>query len=186
METSLEWQLKLIRWDFFATLTWDEIELTTPASRRNNVNHWMDCWAAHICGLKSKHIAWVVRFERGELGDRPHCHLLISRVPVRHINLGNCFRMRHMWQHLKVCTCGNKVTGICHRGIAQVRLYDPAAGGCKYMTKGRFGVEWAQGANAYELRKFNSQDCDALHISPRAFEEMVEARTVARRLSPVS
>jgi hypothetical protein len=54
------------------------------------------------------------------------------------------------------------------------------------MLKGKFGVEWTQGANNYELKKFNSDDCDALFISPRAWQEMVEARTTARRMSPVS
>jgi hypothetical protein len=54
------------------------------------------------------------------------------------------------------------------------------------MCKGKVGGDWNyNSANVYELRKFNSVDCDALYISPRAQEEMVEARTVARRLSPV-
>jgi hypothetical protein len=186
METALEWQLKLIPWDFFATLTWDEIEATTVSSRRHHVNAWLDRWAAHICTLKSSHIAWVTRWERGELGDRPHCHLLISRVPRRHISITTAFRMSGMWMHKYPCECNDGSTEICGRGIARVRLYDPSAGGVSYMLKGKFGSEWAQGANVYELKKFNSVDCDALYISPRAMQEMVEARTVARRLSPVS
>jgi hypothetical protein len=185
MESSLEWQLKLIRWDFFATLTWDDIESTTVSSRRNQVARWMDKWCARVCGLKSQHIAWVTRWERGELGDRPHCHLLISRVPIRHISLTTCFRLKGMWEHKYPCACENGHTECCGIGIAQVRLYDPRAGGESYMAKGKFTSEWAQGANAYELRKFNSNDLDALYISRRAAEEMVQARTVARRMSPV-
>ncbi len=184
-ESALEWQLKLIRWDFFATLTWEDIESTTVRKRQNHVNYWIDRWAAHMCGLKSRHIAWATRWERGEVGDRPHCHLLMSRIPVRFINLTTCFRLMHMWSHRHPCVCEGK-QDMCGHGIARVRLYDPAAGGIAYMTKGRFGVEWTQGANAYELKKFNSQDLDALYISPRAEQEMLEARTVARRMSPVS
>ncbi len=186
MITSLEWQLRLIAWDFFATLTWDEVELTTPSSRRKHVERWIERWAAHVCGLKSRHIAWVVRFERGELGGRPHCHLLISRIPSRFINLSMCFHMMNMWMHKHPCECTNGNTEVCGRGISRVRLYDPSAGGVPYMLKGKFGVEWTQGANNYELKKFNSDDCDALFISPRAWQEMVEARTTARRMSPVS
>jgi hypothetical protein len=185
METSLEWQLKLIRWDFFATLTWEDVDTTTPSSRRKHVDRWMDRWCAHIMGLKSLHIAFVIRWERGEIGDRPHCHLLISRVPSRHISLTTAFRMKGMWEHRHPCTCENGHIECCNHGIAQVRLYDPSAGGVAYMLKGKFGSEWAQGANAYELRKFDSRDVDALDISPRAWQEMVQARTVARRMSPV-
>jgi hypothetical protein len=187
METSLEWQLKLIPWDFFATLTWDKIEATTLSSRTNHVNAWLDRWAAHICGLKSRHIAWVTRWERGELGDRPHCHLLISRVPRRFITINTTYWMRAMWQHKHPCVCDNAAIETCGRGLGQVRLYDASGGGISYMCKGKLGGDWSySGANAYELKKFNAVDCDALYISPRAWQEMVEARTVARRLSPVS
>ena len=186
METSLEWQLKLIRWDFFATLTWEDVEHTTPHSRRNHVSRWLEGWAAQICGLKLNRIAWATRWERGEIGDRPHCHLLISRVPVRFINLTMCFQLTDRWIHKKHCTCLRKWEQHCNHGLAQVRLYDPTAGGEAYMTKGKFTREWAQGANSYELKKFSSHDLDALYISPRAWQEMVEARTVARRMSPVA
>jgi hypothetical protein len=188
METSLEWQLKLIPWDFFATLTWEDVETTSPSSRRHHVAHWIDRWAARVCGLKSQHIAWATRWERGEIGDRPHCHLLIGRIPRRHISITVTYILKHIWQHRPTCICtpGKKHKEMCGHGLAQIRLYDPSAAGVPYMCKGKVGSDWSySGANAYELRKYNSVDLDALYISPRAQQEMVEARTVARRLSPV-
>ena len=185
METALEWQLKLIRWDFFATLTWDDVESTTARSRMDQVNRWLQFCASRLT-LKREALSYVVRWERGELGDRPHCHLLISRIPWRHINLNTCFTWRHYWMHRKECTCEKPQEQHCNRGLAQVRLYEPGGSSLEaYITKGKFGSNWAQRANAYELSKFNSRDLDALWISPRAMQEMVEARTVARRMSPV-
>jgi hypothetical protein len=186
METSLEWQLKLIPWDFFATLTWEHVYETTVCQRRHHVNAWLDRWAGHVCGLKSRHIAWATRWERGEIGDRPHCHLLIGRVPRRFISITTTYKLKYMWQHKYPCICKNANKEMCQHGLSKIRLYDPSAAGVSYMCKGKYGSDWSySGANAYELRKFNSVDCDALFISPRAQQEMVEARTVARRLSPV-
>lgn len=189
MISTWEWQLRLIRWDFFATLTWDDVELTTPSSRRNHVSRWILRWATHVCALQVRHIAWVTRWERGEAGDRPHCHLLIGRIPTRLINVHICFRIKEMWEHQYPCKCKNRSKGNfpqCSHGIAQIRLYDPTVNGESYMTKGRFSGEWAQGANAYELKKFNTDDCDALEINPRAWQEMLEARNGERRMLPVT
>lgn len=94
-----------------------------------------------------------------------------------------------MWQHNYPCTCPDHddvPSALCGQGLAQVRLYDPTANGVPYMTKGRFSGEWAQGANAYELKKFNTDDCDALFVNPRAWQEMLEARNGERRMLPVS
>ncbi len=44
------------------------------------------------------------------------------------------------------------------------------------MTKGKFSYAWAQGANAYELKKFNAVELDALYISPRATQMMTAKR----------
>jgi hypothetical protein len=116
-------------------------------------------------------LAFVIRWERGEIGGLPHCHVLISRFPERSINPSTCFAMKNTWTH----------------GISQVRLYDPYGPGdvSKYLSKGRFSsAADCEGANTYELRKFNRADC--LYISAGAWAEMREARTVARRMSPLS
>jgi hypothetical protein len=71
-------------------------------------------------------------------------------------------------------------------GIAQVRLYDPYGPGdvTRYISKGRFSsAADCESANTYELRKFDRADW--LYISPGAWAEMREARTVAMRMSPL-
>jgi hypothetical protein len=50
------------------------------------------------------------------------------------------------------------------------------------MLKGKFSYSWAQGANAYELKKFNSVELDALYISPRAERLMAMKRTPVETL----
>jgi hypothetical protein len=68
------------------------------------------------------------------------------------------------------------------QGLSQVRIYEPSAGGDAYMTKGKFSYVWAQGANAYELKKFNSRELDALYISPRAMRLMMAKRAPVETL----
>jgi hypothetical protein len=113
--------------------------------------------------MHAEMVAQVTRWERGEVGDRPHCHLLITSLPKNVVHLTTCFRLMSAWKH----------------GISQVRLYEPSRNGEAYMTKGKFSYSWAQGANAYELKKFNSEELDALFISPRAMQMMMERRAPA-------
>jgi hypothetical protein len=70
-------------------------------------------------------------------------------------------------------------------GISQVRLYDPYGPGdvSKYLSKGRFSsAADCESANTYELRKFNRADW--IYVSPGAWAEMGQARTVAIRMLP--
>jgi hypothetical protein len=53
------------------------------------------------------------------------------------------------------------------------------------MTKGKFSAEWAQGANAYELKKFDGDLVDALMINEMAMREMFTARNSGKRMTPV-
>jgi hypothetical protein len=165
IETALEWQLKLLRWQLFVTLTWDDIEATTGTSRMSHSRAWMRKWAK-IFGLTINDLAFVTRWERGEVGDRPHCHMLICGLPRRHVHLTTCFRLKNSWQ----------------QGISQVRLYEPSAGGEAYMLKGKFSYAWAQGANAYELKKFNARELDALFISSKAMQLMMMKRAPVETL----
>src|SRR5207249_2658091 len=142
--------------------------------RRTHVNRWLRHWARAVrpgVAEPLDQLAFVIRWERGEIGGLPHCHILISRFPERSINPSNCFAMKNTWKH----------------GIAQVRLYDPyvPADVSRYLSKGRFSsAAGCEGANTYELRKFNRTDW--IYISPGAWAGMREARTVARRMSPLS
>ena len=81
-ESATEWQLKLIVWEFFCTLTWSGRARSCVRKRRTHVTRWLRyCW------------------ERGEIGGLPHCHILISRFPERSINPSTCFAMVNTWKH---------------------------------------------------------------------------------------
>ena len=173
-ESTTEWLLKLIVWEFFCTFTWNSRARSCRRKRRTHVTRWLRYWARTVRpGVADPlgQLAYVIRWERGEIGGLPHCYILISRFPERSINPSTCFAMKNTWKH----------------GISQVRLYDPYGPGdvSKYHSKGRFSsAADCEGANTYELRKFDRADW--LYISPGAWAEMREARTVAIRMSPLS
>jgi hypothetical protein len=166
-ESATEWLLKLIVWEFFCTLTWESRRVRSCARKRQtHVTRWLRYWARTVRPSVAdplSQLAFVIRWERGEIGGLPHCHILISRFPERSINPSTCFAMKNTWKH----------------GISQVRLYDPYGPGdlSKYLSKGRFSSAADCGsANTYELGKFDRADW--LYISPGAWAEMREARTV--------
>lgn len=111
-ESATEWLLKLIVWEFFCTLTWSGRERSCGRKRRTHVTRWLRYWARTVRPAVADplgRLAFVIRWERGEIGGLPHCNILISRFPERSINRSTCFAMKNTWKH----------------GIAQVRLYDP-------------------------------------------------------------
>jgi hypothetical protein len=168
-ESATEWLLKLIVWEFFCTLTWDSRARSCVRKRRLHVTRWLRYWARTV-GKQPDELAFVIRWERGEIGGLPHCHILISRFPEPSLNPSTCFAMKNTWKH----------------GFAQVRLFNPYAEGdvARYLSKGRFSsAADCEGANTYELRKFNRADW--IYISPGTWAEMREARTVGMRMSPL-
>jgi hypothetical protein len=162
MESSYEWQIKLIRdWQYFATLTWNPHDLGTMWKRRNQVTYWLRK-VAQMGETTEKTLTYIIRWESGETGGLPHCHILISGMMRTTNPLTTAFRMKNTWI----------------RGVAQVRLFDAgkALGNAAYMTKGKFSAYWAQGANAYEVRKFGQVSDDSIYVSRRAQERMLEQR----------
>ena len=136
-ESTTEWQLRLIVWEFFCTLTWSGRARSCGRKRRTHVTRWLRYWARTVRPGTSgalEELAFVIRWERGEIGGLPHCHILISRFLERLINPSTCFAMVNTWKH----------------GIAQVRLYDPYAPGdvSRYLSKGRFS------SAEYDLRRW--------------------------------
>src|SRR3954471_17588642 len=85
-ESATEWQLKLIVWEFFCTLTWSGRARSCGRKRRTHVTRWLRYWARTVRPGTSGalgQLAFVIRWERGEIGGLPHCHILISRFPER-------------------------------------------------------------------------------------------------------
>jgi hypothetical protein len=182
MESTLEWQLRLIQWEFFVTLTWDSERLGTPKMRWKQCMRWLTAWAKRE-GIEANDLDVVIRGERGEVGGYPHYHLLLARFPEHAISLSRCFAQAWHWNHTRGPQPHDASCKGCRYGIAQIRLYDPSRNGEEYMSKGRFSYTWAQWANSYELRKFDS--ADFIYFSPRALQSMQESRTVGRRMLPV-
>lgn len=67
--------LSSVPWNLFGTLT-VRGEDVSQARLELNVERWLR-WVAHISGCKFRRLVYVVRYERGELGKRLHCHILI-------------------------------------------------------------------------------------------------------------
>jgi hypothetical protein len=122
---------------------------------------------SQLGGTSEHRLCYVTRWEEGELGGLPHCHILIAGLTLGNFRT-SCFAFKNIWKH----------------GVAQVRLFDPgnALGAAAYMSKGRFSAAWAQGANGYEVAKFGKvgkENMDSIYISKRAQERMLERRVGA-------
>jgi hypothetical protein len=162
MESSYEWQIKLIRdWQYFATLTWDPRDLGTVWKRRNQVTYWLR-EVAQMGRTSEPKLTYVIRWESGETGGLPHCHILIAGMTTTNL-LMIAFKARHAWK----------------RGLSQVRLFDPgkAIGAAAYMSKGKFSAAWAQGANTYEVAKFGKVSEDSIYVSRKMAERMLQQRS---------
>jgi len=156
-ETATEYQLKLIRWQIFATFTWTTSKLGSVASRSS------DLWSFFRCeclqrAMKLRELRAVVRWERGEIGDRPHCHALLAGLPSRSVAISNCFAMMHDWE--------------TKHGFARIQAVSEHQNPFAYLLKGR---DEGHG-HRYELRKFDK--ADRVEVSPAAWHAMSQAAGV--------
>jgi hypothetical protein len=62
-ESTTEWLLKLIVWEFFCTLTWDSRARSCVRKRRQDVTRWLRYWARTV-GRQLDEVAFVIRWER--------------------------------------------------------------------------------------------------------------------------
>lgn len=164
METATEYQLKLIRWSFFGTLTWASSTLGSVRSRERQVWEYFERWADSE-QVRLAQLPIALRWERGEIGDRPHAHFLLKQE--RAARLAACFYRMHEW---------NTVLGL---GFARVRLYHPAIDWSDYIVKDLDGESVrndASNANRYELRKFDH--ADRLEINGAAWHLICKAAGV--------
>jgi hypothetical protein len=148
---AIESLLKLLDWQLFVTLTWSDANMQGVEGRAKRVQGFLNELSKRRRCLPCD-LPTVIRWERGESGDRPHCHLLITGFPsVPKPTRDFCFRMQHWW--------------FMRNGLARVRLWhaelrSEAAsylgkrldGSDSYVT-GRFSS-----GNEYEVAKFDHAD----------------------------
>lgn len=169
MESAAEWQIQTLarEWQFFATVTWDPRRLGSTWTRIHQVKQWLRRWASKG-GISERYLLYVTRWEQGETGGLPHAHLLVGGFQERSVHLSACFAAKNTWKH----------------GVAQVRLFNPGRtqGVAAYMSKGKFSAYWAQGANAYEVRKFGRVSYDSIYFSRHAEEMLRQKAGVEERV----
>jgi hypothetical protein len=142
---AIEYVLKLMTWQWFGSPTWDDAHLGSCRSRVSDLDEFLREEAAreHVC-LSDMPLA--IRWERGPLTGRPHCHFLWSGFPnSQRITRTQGYRMRARW--------------VERFGLAEFRpwelsLRDRVA---SYMGKGEPERQDTSG-NEHELCKFDAAD----------------------------
>lgn len=178
MTGGLKYQLESVSWDWFCTFTFgmrkeaidqtqgDLLEKTAKfrivGTRVPNVSvrfsmfyKWLRQQEDH---WKQKKTMWVLRHERGEVGERPHFHCLIRGLPVGADIRPFRFAAMHRWEQLG-------------GGMARIRSFD----GLELMQSASFvGYTLKNlGANAYEIAKFELDGTD-VRLSPALLEYLAE------------
>ena len=160
--TATEYQLSLVDWQFFGTATWRSSTLGSCRSRENDLWGFLKEFFSLKSDLEFFQIPIVVRWERGEIGERPHAHYLVAGILPYFVNISTCFRANNEW---------NK-----SYGHGKVRLFDSYRTHSRvlaaYTTKTRSRDE-----NTYEIGKFDH--ADRLVVNDAAWRRMLSACTDA-------
>lgn len=132
MLRGIAYSLSLLEWDFFGTLTFKN-----PLPKQST--RWAEAYRhlhriGEIAQRPYSELRIALRYELGELNERPHFHYLIGEL--RSSNLHTVLhRAAYDW---------HKSNG----GHAEIRLYVPQMDGEAYVDK-------TLGGNLYEVGKFN-------------------------------
>jgi len=132
------YNLGLIRWDYFATLTFSR-ELPRPRCF-GAYFRFLRLVPATVCPIDR--LLWALRAERGERFGRFHFHALLGGLGDLKNPESFRFVLKSWWRQ-------------AGGGFADVRRYDQLRAGAVYVTK-CLGV--AAVARDYELKKFNTAD----------------------------
>jgi hypothetical protein len=167
VEGGIEYQLKLVTWDFFGTLTWNNAHLGSARTREFQAWEFFREWTREL-QVRLALVPIVVRWEKGEWGERPHAHFLLKQFPIKEAFISQCFWHMHQW---------SSINGY---GFARIRLYNAHNGmnddgyvaKCLECTQVQLAA-CESNANKYELGKFSY--CDRLVINPAARRVMIEA-----------
>lgn len=170
----LLYQLQEVPWDWFGTFTFGLHKRPDPEAlgrflvsskrppsrvvRYSIFFQWLRSHFEKAAGLKKT--IFVLRHERGEIGQRPHFHFLMV-VPPGMDTISQRFRMMAAWENLG-------------GGFARIRSCHHKSGHlgevfAHYVTKrcetghGGFG---SSGADKYESNKFEQSEWEDLKLSP--------------------
>jgi hypothetical protein len=140
-------------WQFFVTCTYRNSETMGAKVRHSMQFQWLRRLAAMHEGERRgaaalRHLRFVIREEFGEQTERLHWHALVAGLKPSLVRSTTCLFMMGYWEGIG-------------GGMSRVRVFDAAQDGVSYITKGLEGngTDWTkEGANAYELAKFKSDD----------------------------
>lgn len=140
-------------WQFFVTCTYKNSRTMSAKARHAMQFQWMRRLGAMHGGEKKgaaslRDLRFIIREEFGEQNSRLHWHALVSGLPQSLVRPTTCLFMMGFWEGIG-------------GGMSRVRVFDTAQDGVSYVTKGLEGGinDWTdQGANRYEIGKFNQDD----------------------------
>ncbi len=151
--SSLLHQIQRTEWQFFVTCTYKNSRTMSAKCRHAMQFQWLRRLAAMDKGERRggaalRDLRFLIREEFGEATNRLHWHALVSGLKPSLVRSTTCLFMMGYWEGIG-------------GGMSRVRVFDAAQDGTSYMIKGleATGNDWTtQGANRYEIGKFNAGD----------------------------
>lgn len=119
-----------VRWQMFVTLTWSG-RVPRPENRERFLRLYLRRLARRARVLFPE-LVWFAREEQGELGGRPHFHLLIAGFPSSALSFDFGVTVGQLWDW----------------GWCEGRLWIPGLGAVEYSGE--------DGANCYESSKYGA------------------------------
>lgn len=176
--SSLLLHVQRSEWQFFVTCTFKNSRTMSAKARHSMQFQWMRRLAAMHGGERRgeaalRNLRFIIREELGEQNQRLHWHALVSGLKPSLVTPNTCLFMMGYWEGIG-------------GGMARVRVYDSAQDGLAYTLKGleSTGTDWTtQGANRYEIAKFNGDDVLMLIPSHTLLAEWKGAARESGRLT---
>ena len=155
MESAWAFQLNLVEWQLFLHLSFAAL---TPSFNNRKAKCEELFWKlAGVHDLHLNDLAFVIRFENGELTGRPHCHAVLTGLPEKGIDRKSQFAYQSWAKKIM--------------GNARINPFQRSLPGVAYLTE---GLHHYDPGTAYEISKFGT--ADAIYVSPKARMEFLRAR----------